>query len=44
MDADDNLKLIRYYKNRTVWLAEPDQTPARITPYGSPEQQTVAAH
>jgi hypothetical protein len=26
-------ELIRYYKDRTVWLVEPDATPARIQPY-----------
>ncbi len=33
MGALDNQELIRYYKDRTVWLVEPDATPARITPY-----------
>jgi len=31
--AANNLELIRYYRDRTVWLAEPDTVPARITPY-----------
>ena len=35
----DNLELIHYYRNRTVWLVEPDAMPARITPYPIPEQK-----
>lgn len=41
--AADNLELIRYYRNRTVWLVEPDVTPARISPYPIPERATRAA-
>ncbi len=41
MDAADNLKLIEYYRNRTVWLVEPDEIPARVIPY--PMQQPAAA-
>ena len=37
-DAADNLELIRYYQNRTVWLVEPDLTPARVSPYAIPER------
>jgi hypothetical protein len=33
MDIGNNLDLIRYYKDRTVWLVEPDATPARVSPY-----------
>lgn len=33
MDAADNQELIHYYRNRRVWLVEPDAIPARITPY-----------
>ncbi|MGA2207626.1 MAG: hypothetical protein ABSG10_12935 [Terracidiphilus sp.] len=36
MDAADNLELIHYYKGRKVWLVEPDEIPARITPYPIP--------
>jgi hypothetical protein len=31
--AADNMELIRYYRSRKVWLAEPDAMPAQITPY-----------
>ncbi len=30
MDDADNLDLIRYYKNRTVWLVQPDIHPAEV--------------
>jgi hypothetical protein len=33
MDVADNLELTRYYRDRKVWLVEPDVTPARITEY-----------
>jgi hypothetical protein len=33
MDTGNNLDLIHYYKDRTVWLVEPDATPARVSPY-----------
>ncbi len=39
--AIDNLELIHYYRNRKVWLVEPDVTPARVLPYSAPED---AAH
>ena len=37
-DATNNLELIHYYKDRKVWLVEPDAIPARIAPYPMPEQ------
>ncbi|MGB0054255.1 MAG: hypothetical protein WBQ02_18560, partial [Terracidiphilus sp.] len=36
MKPDENLELIRYYHDRTVWLVEPDQSPVRVTPYPMP--------
>ena len=33
MGDEGNRELLRYFENRTVWLAEPDQHPPRITPY-----------
>ena len=33
MDAADNQELIKYYRNRTIWLVEPDAKPVRVTPY-----------
>jgi hypothetical protein len=32
-DAAANLQLIRAFKDRRVWLAEPDETPKRVLPY-----------
>jgi hypothetical protein len=47
MDATDNQELLRYYKNRKVWLVEPDQSPVVVVPYpvtetaiGQPRQKT----
>ena len=31
MAVADNLELIRYYRDRRVWLVEPDVTPTRVT-------------
>lgn len=32
-DPAGNGELIRYYRDRNVWLAEPDANPARVLPY-----------
>ena len=37
MDTTDNLELIHYYRDRKVWLVEPDAMPARIVPYPAAE-------
>jgi len=29
----ENEELIRYYKDRKVWLVEPDKNPLRVSPY-----------
>jgi len=42
MDAADNLKLMAYYPDRKVWLVEPDEVPARITPFSVPGQPVAA--
>lgn len=44
MDAADNLKLIQYYKDRKVWLIEPDTRPVEVVPYPVPAQGAGAAH
>jgi hypothetical protein len=36
-DPEDNQKLMHYYKDRTVWLVEPDAVPARVTRYSGTE-------
>ena len=33
LDAASNANLLSYYRGRTVWLYEPDETPPRISPY-----------
>ena len=39
MDDSNNQKLIRYYKDRTVWLIEPDAMPASVSRYIMPAAQ-----
>jgi hypothetical protein len=36
MSPAENLKLIDYYRDRTIWLVEPDADPVRVTPYPMP--------
>ena len=43
MSEADNLELIRYYKDRTVWLVQPDMTPASVSLYPSLAQQSANA-
>jgi hypothetical protein len=43
MDEAENLELIRYYKDRTVWLVQPDTRPASVSLYASPAHQTINA-
>jgi hypothetical protein len=44
MDAANNLELMRYYKERTAWLVQPDSLPPTISPYQAPEQPTAVSH
>jgi hypothetical protein len=39
MDAANDLELIHYYKDRRVWLVQPDMKPAQVSPYTPPAQQ-----
>jgi hypothetical protein len=43
MDDAANLELLRYYKDRTVWIVQPDTKPANVSLYSSPVQQARAA-
>lgn len=44
MDAANNLELMRYYKERQVWLVQPDLLPVKVSPYQAPERPTAIAH
>jgi hypothetical protein len=43
MNASDNLELTRYYKNRQVWLVQPDTEPAQVTAYAMPGELAAAS-
>jgi hypothetical protein len=43
MSEAENLELIRYYKDRTVWLVQPDIKPASVSLYPSLAQQSANA-
>lgn len=42
MGPAQNLDLIRYYKNRTVWLVQPDDPSAELTRYSAPEMEAAS--
>jgi hypothetical protein len=42
MDATSNMELLHYYKDRKVWLVQPDITPALVTPYPVSDQPALA--
>jgi hypothetical protein len=42
MEEAENLELIHYYKDRTVWLVQPDLKPADVSLYPSLAQQPIA--
>lgn len=33
MDEQNNRELLQYFKNRGVWLVEPDESPPKLSPY-----------
>lgn len=41
MDPAENLDLIRYYKDRTVWLVQPDIKSAELTPYPAANKESA---
>jgi hypothetical protein len=42
MDAADDLELMQHYRDRRVWLVQPDAQPAEISPY-TPAAQEAAS-
>ncbi len=36
MGPDQDAELIRYFKDRHVWLVEPDEKPPKLSPYPLP--------
>jgi len=42
MDSANDLELLRYYKDRTVWLVQPDKEPAEVSPYTLSEAERAA--
>jgi hypothetical protein len=42
MDAANDITLIHYYKDRKVWLVQPDIKPAEVTPYMASDKPAVA--
>jgi hypothetical protein len=44
MDDANNLELIRYYKDRHVWLVQPDLQPAEVSPYPLIQQEAASLH
>ncbi|HUB52190.1 MAG TPA: hypothetical protein VL986_08590 [Terracidiphilus sp.] len=44
LDPADNKELIDYYRNRTVWLVEPDADPVRVSPYPDQVSGNSGAH
>lgn len=41
MDPSENLELLHYYEDRTVWLVQPDTQPAQLSPYPIPGQKSA---
>lgn len=42
LDPSRNLELIRYYRDRKVWLVQTDTVPATVSPYPVPQQVTAS--
>jgi len=41
MDEQSNRELLEYFKNRRVWLVEPDQSPPKFSPYPWPHEDST---
>jgi hypothetical protein len=44
MDEAENLELMNYYRDRTVWLVQPDSKPAQVSLYPSLAQKPLNAN
>jgi hypothetical protein len=44
MDIPDNRELIGYFRDRTVWLVQPDSIPAIVSPWPTSKSTVTAAH
>jgi hypothetical protein len=44
MDITDNRELIGYYRDRTVWLVQPDSLPAIVSPWRASNFPVTGAH
>ena len=44
MDSHNNDELISYYKDRRVWLVQPDAMPATLSPYPAPIHLAAGSH
>jgi hypothetical protein len=42
VDPVSDRELLNYYRDRQVWLIEPDETPARVSPYPIPQGLTAS--
>ena len=43
MGAEKNKELLEYFKDREVWLVEPDENPPKLSPYPTPLGSTASA-
>jgi hypothetical protein len=44
MNPEQDTELIRYFKDRKLWLAEPDQIPPKLSPYPGQDQAAPSQH
>ena len=44
MDPTSNQELFQYYRDRKVWLVQPDTQPVSVSPYPVSGQVTLSAH
>jgi hypothetical protein len=44
MDTADNREVIGYFRDRTVWLVQPDSLPAIVSPWPASQSPAPAAH